>query len=91
MLKWRDAIDGALWLETPKMREVASATGPMEFLSNLHEKRGDYLSRHDRKKMFFLLIFKITGKCRYPAARLSDMSYEALEDWSGVKREWCNL
>ena len=95
-----DTLDGSIRLRPAIAQIDPDSDSPLAFLSGLNEQGGDYVTRHERKRIFYYLIIKITGmsirnrfKGRMPAdkARLSDCSWSELEEWSGIKREWARL
>lgn len=87
---WKECIDGHVWLSLNVLDESEGRDTPLNYLSGVYMSGADYLNRHERKRMFYLLCVKVTGKARTPK-RLSHMSWEELEEWSGVKREWANM
>lgn len=98
--EYRKTLDGAVRLRPAVAQQSTDKDSPLEFLSGLNQNGGDYLTRHERKRIFYLLIFKITGMClrnrfhgQMPDSkrRLTDISWSELEEWSGIKREWAQL
>jgi hypothetical protein len=97
---YMDTLTGAIRLRPAIVKQDRNMDSPLEFLSGLNLKGGEYLTRHEKRRMFYHLIVKITGmtirnrfKGRMPAnkARLSDCSWEELEEWSGIKRAWVKI
>lgn len=78
------------------------ADSPLEFLSGLLEQGGNYITKHERKRMFYNLIVKVTdGKMRFgnrfdgrmplEKRRLAECSFGELEEWTGIKRDWAKI
>ena len=86
---WVKCLDGHIWLK-PAVIELDEDDTPLQFISGLHEKGGNYLNRHERKRLFYLLAVKCTGKVILDK-RLSHYSWVELEEWAGLKREWCKI
>lgn len=96
---YRKTLNGWIRLGLP-VAQQNDGDSPLEFLSGLNEQGGEYLSRHERKRLFYYLIVKVTGlglwnrfggKMPDSKLRLNDCSLEELEEWSGIKREWARL
>lgn len=89
---WHKAIDDHVWLK-PANVGLSDSDTPMSFLSGLHEQGGNYLTRYQRKKLFYLIAVKVTGKVFLPDDNrfISMYSWKELEEWSGLKKEWCNI
>lgn len=96
---YRKTLSGWIRLGLP-VAQQNDGDSPLEFLSGLNEQGGEYLSRHERKRLFYYLIVKVTGlglwnrfggKMPDSKLRLNDCSLEELEEWSGIKREWARL
>lgn len=100
MVHFRKCLDGAVRLKPAVAQQSSGMDSPLEFLSGLNEQGGNYVTRHERKRIFYLLIAKITGlsirnrfrgKMPPEKKRLTDISWKELEEWSGIKREWAHL
>jgi hypothetical protein len=96
---FQSTLDSYVRLGLP-VAQQSDMDSPLEFLSGLNERGGEYLTRHERKRMFYFLIVKTTGmglwnrfngKMPPDILRLNDCTWQQLEDWSGIKREWCHI
>lgn len=91
VLNWRDALDGAVWLAPVVADGSTDRESPLEMLSGLNINGGNYITRHERKRIFYYTVFKVNGRFKLPKRRLSDMNWTELEEWSGIKREWVGV
>lgn len=94
---WNKTLNGSIRLKPPV---AMSDETPYQALSDLYENGAEYLTRHERKRLFYLTIAKHTGLTianrfggRMPLEkrRLTEISWAELELWSGVRKEWCRL
>jgi hypothetical protein len=89
IIDWPDAINGHIWLNPPTIFDSDNGS-TMEFLSMIHMYGENSLTRYQRKRMLYFLAVVYAGKYKLPKL-LSHMSWQELEDWSGIKREWARL
>lgn len=91
--QWPKAIDDHVWIP-PAIVDERDEEGPLQFISGLHESGENYLNRYQRKQLFYYLTIKCTNKrgkdCFLPG-KLSNLNWEKLEEWSGMKREWAHV
>jgi hypothetical protein len=97
---YRETLDKPVRLRPAVAGQSSELDSPLEFLSGLNERGGEYITRHQRKRIFYLLIVKVTGMTignRFNGqmpddkVRLTEISWNELEMWSGIKREWARL
>lgn len=101
VMDFRKTLEGSIRLKPAIAAQSNEMDSPLEFLSGLNKDGGDYITRFERKRIFYLLIVKLTGLTiskrfngKMPLdrpQRLSAVTWEELEQWSGIKREWSGL
>jgi hypothetical protein len=99
---FRKTLNQTIRLQPAIAKFSPDADSPLEFLSGLLEQGGNYITKHERKRMFYNLIVKVSdGKLRFgnrfggrmpvDKLRLSDCTWTDLESWSGIKRDWAKI
>lgn len=100
VMDYHKTLNDSIRLKPPVASQGMDQDSPLEFLSGLNEQGGDYVTKHERKRIFYLLIVKLTGmtirnkfhgQMPKEKVRLTEISWDELERWSGIKREWAHL
>ena len=83
---WQKCLDGHIWFEP--IVSVGSGNHldtPLQFLRGLYESGADYLTRYQRKQLFYYECVLLTGFVMLPK-RLTEMSWPELEGFFGKSR-----
>lgn len=97
VMDWPKTLNGSIRLAPPTANNDET---PYQLLSGLYQNGHEQVTRHQRKRILYLLTVKYTGmhignrfngKMPEDKHRLSEISWDELQDWGGIKREWAKI